>query len=336
VAEKLVVPEIVSAQKRAAIVLASLDKDVAAKVMHHLNPKVMTQAVECIRKLGLVPKDVFEVVIGESLKELQDYSASVQGGEGVAVDLLSEVVGEQQAASMLGIEQKNGARFGALASRRADEIMRTLSSESIGVIAVVLRFLPSELASDSLALLDEETRSKVVLRLATADLPTERVIEQIEKTLTARLPSSGRRKKDDQGRIDSIVAILQRSPKAVADAMLEELGKTDPDLANIVRDQMFVFEDFTRLDDGIIRKVLQELETGILSTALRKASDKVRDRFFKNMSSRAADGLREEMEFAGKMPASEVNAAQRRVVQVAQELAERGEIKIGAQGEEYV
>lgn len=335
-AEKALVSQKITPEKRVAVVLASLDPEVAAKVMRELDPHIMSQAVESIRSLGIVPGNVFRKAIADSLHELKAYGDAIHGNDSLAVGLLSKVVGEQQANSMLELGQMAGNRFGALASRKPEEIAQMLSAESSSVVAVVLRFLPSQLASETLSHVKEEVRRKVIVQIATAELPTERIIDEIEQHLVARLPASAKRKQDDKERIDSLVSIMQRSSKEVSDAMLDELGKQDAALADLVRDRMFVFEDIARLDDASVRRIMQELDSGILSTALRKASDEVRERFLSNMSRRAADSLNEEMEYAGKMPFAEVLAKQKQVVQVARTLAEQGDIKIGAQEEEYV
>ncbi|QBG47376.1 hypothetical protein EGM51_08220 [Verrucomicrobia bacterium S94] len=334
--EHALVAQEMTPEKRVAVVLASLEPDVAAEVMRELDPHIMSRAAESIRNLGIVPGNLYKKALAESVQELKAYGDAVHGNDNLAVGLLSKVVGEQQAASMLELGQMAGNRFGALASRKPEEIARILEAESSSVIAVVLRFLPSQLASEILSHLEEEVRNKVVIHIATAELPPERVIDRIEQHLVARLPSSVKRKQDDAERIDALVSILQRSSKEVADAMLEELGRQDPELADLVRDRMFVFEDIARLDDAAVRRIMQELETGVLATALRKTSEEVRDRFLNNMSHRAADSLKEEMEYAGKMPFSEVLAQQKRIVQVARSLAEQGEIKIGTSEEEYV
>lgn len=334
--EQALVSQKMSPEKRVAVVLASLDPEVAALVMKELEPNVMTRAAESIRNLGIVPGTILKQALGESLKELRTYNNALHGGDRLAVGLLSRVVGEQQATNMLELGQVAGNRFGALASYRAEEIARMLSAESSSVVALVLRFLPAQLASDSLSHFEDDIRNKVVIQMATAELPQEKVIDQIEKHLVARLPASAKRGRDDSTRLEAVVCIMQRSSKEVQDAMLEELAKTDQALADQVRDQMFVFEDIVNLEDSAVRRIMQELETGILSKALRKASDEAKKAFFGNMSKRAAEGLEEEMSFSGKMAFSEVAKAQKEVVQVARRLAEQGEIQISAQEEEYV
>lgn len=323
-------------KKRLAAVLASLEPDVAVQVMKELDPNIMAKAAESIRNLGIVPGLMLRQAISESLQELHAYNSAINGNDSLAASLLSKVVGEQQAAAMLELGQMAGSRFGPLASRRPEEIARMLSPETPSVVSVVLRFLPSQLASDTLAFLDEEVRRKTVVQMATSELPSERVVDQIEKQLLSRLPIVSLRKQDDKERINAVVSIMQRCSKEVAEAMLEELGKKDPALADLVRDRMFVFEDIARLDDASVRRIMQELDNGVLSIALRKASEPVRERFFGNMSRRAVEGLMEEMEYAGKMPYSEVLAKQKLIVQLARRLAEQGEIKLGLQEEEYV
>ncbi len=323
-------------KKRIAAVLASLEPDVAAQVMQELDPHVMAKVAESIRSLGIVPGQVLRQVVGESLNELYTYNNAVNGNDSLAASLLTRVVGEQQAASLLELGQMAGDRFGPLASRRPEDIARMLASESSSVIAVVMRFLPSQLASDTISHLDEEVRRKVVVQMATSDLPPERIIDQIESHLLSRLPMVSQRKQDDKERINAVVSIVQRSSKDVAESILDELSRQDPALADQVRDWMFVFEDIVRLDDSAVRAIMQELENGVLSIALRKAPESVKDRFFSNMSKRAVEGLMEEMEFTSKMPYSEVIAKQKEIVQVARSLADRGEIKLGLQEEEYV
>lgn len=336
VVNQALVPQKMDAKKRVAAVLASLDPEVAAEVLQQLDPQVMTKAAESIRSLGIVPGNMLRQAIAESLNELKTYGNAIRGDETLAASLLSRVVGEQQAASMMELGQMAGNRFGPLGSRRPEDIARMLAIEPASVIAVVMRFLTPQLASDTLSHLDEAVRRKVVIQMATAELPPERVIEQIEKHLLSRLPASSHRKQDNQEKIEAVVSIMQRSSKEVADAMLEELGKKDRALADLVRERMFVFDDIARMDDSSVRRIMQELENGVLAIALRKAPEPVKERFFGNMSRRAVEGLMEEMEFAGKMPFSEVQAKQKEIVKIARSLAERGEIKLGLQEEEYV
>lgn len=336
VSNQALVPQTMEPKKRVAAVLASLEPDVAAQVMQELDPHIMAKAAESIRSLGIVPGQMLRQAISESLQELNLYNNAINGNDSLAASLLSKVVGEQQAASMLELGQMAGNRFGPLASRRPEEVARMLASETSSVVSVVLRFLPSQLASDTLALMDGEISRKVVVQMATSELPPDRVVDQIEKHLLSRLPVASRRKQDDKERITAVVSIMQRSSKEVADTMLEELHRQDPVLADLVRDQMFVFEDIARLDDASMRRIMQDIDNGVLSIALRKAPESVKERFFENMSRRAVEGLAEEMEYTGRMPYSEVVAHQKKIVQLVRTLAERGEIQLGLQEEEYV
>ena len=334
--DKPLVSQTMDPKKRIAAVLASLEPEVAAMVMQELDPQVMSQTAESIRSLGIVPGNMLRQALNESLVELNAFGNAINGDERLAANLLSRVVGEQQAASMMEVGQMGSNRFGPLVSRRAEDIAKMLASESASVISIVFRFLPSQLASEALSLMDEAVRRKVVIQLATAELPSEQVIDQIEKHLLSRLPASSGRKQNDDERLEAVVAIMQRSPKDVAEAMLEELSLQDKALADKVRDQMFVFEDISRLDDASVRRIMQELDNAVLAIALRKAPENVKARFFGNMSKRASEGILEEMEFAGKMPFSEVQAKQKEIVMIARSLAEKGDIKLGVQEEEYV
>jgi flagellar motor switch protein FliG len=336
VAGKALVKQSLPPDKRVAVLLASLDPDVAAKVMQELHPTVMTKAAESIRNLGMVPGTVRKQAIAECLHELQQLSGAVHGNDGVAVRLLSKVVGEHEAANMLEMGNMVGSRFGVLASRTAEEVARLLKSEPVSAVALVMRFLPSSISSDALTYFEEEFRHRVVIQMATANLPAESVIDRIEKHLNDKIPPSTGHGPDDKDRMLAVVAIIQKSSKEVADQMLAELEKMSPALASQVRDQLFVFEDIGRLQDSAVRRVMQELENGVLSVALRKASDTVKNKFYNNMSKRAVETLEEEMEFAGKMAFSDIKAKQKLVVETCRRLAEQGEIQISASEEEYV
>ncbi len=334
-AENAIVKQGVSPKQRVAVLLASMDSDVAAQVMQELDPHVMNCAVEEVRRLGMVTGQMREQAISESLKEMMEFGSAVFGGDGVAVGLLGKVVGEHKAVSMLDLGSMAGTRFGALTVRSAEEIVALLGKEPVGVCGLVLRYLPAALSAQTLSLFDDVRRKRIVVQMATADLPSEEVINQVETELSARISSSSAGGKDD-ARLDAVVSMLQRSSKDVREEMLEELEKDSPKLAAKVRDQMFVFDDFVRLDDAAIRRLLQDLESSVISTAMRKTSDEVKDRFFSNMSKRAVEALEEEMEFAGKMAFSEVLAKQKMVVDAARKLANDGEIQLMAQEEEYV
>ena len=335
-ADNSLVKQSLTAQQRIAVLLASLDSDVAAQVMQELEPHVMNRAVEEVRRLGIVPGNVRQQAITESLEEISSFNSSVFGGDGVAVGLLGKIVGEHKAVSMLDLGSRAGERFGALAVHSPEDIARLLEKEPVGVCSLVLRHLPSDLSAKALELFDAGRRKKIVMQIATTDLPDDEVIERVEAQLAERISGMLSGGAEDCSRLDSVVSILQRSSKEVCDAILEELEQDSPDLAAKVRDQMFVFEDVVRLDDASIRKILQELENGILSVALRKTKEEVKERFYSNMSRRAVEALEEEMEYAGKMPFSEVQAKQKMVVETARKLASAGEIQLSVQEEEYV
>ena len=334
--DKALVKTSLSPQQRVAVLLASLDPDVSAKVMQELDPEIMSRAVEEIRKLGMVPGHVRKQAISESLDEILSINTAVFGGDGVAVDLLGKVVGEHRAASILDLGQAAGSHFSDLAVRRPKEIAALLKSEPVGVCALVLRHLPSDLSAKSLALFDEERRKRIVLQIANADLPSEEVIVRIEEQLSARLSGDKEKGADDEARMNALVSILQRSSRDDSDALLDEIERESPELAAKLRDEMFIFEDFVQLSDAAIRRVLQDIDTGTLPIALRKASEEVKKRFFDNMSRRASEALLEEMEFSAKMPFSEVASKQKEIVEAARRLAAEGEIQLLTQDDEYV
>lgn len=334
--EKSLVRQKLTSAQKAAVLLASLESDVAAEVMQELDPAVMTKVVGAIRNLGMVPGAVRKQAIAESLREMQVLSGALHGSDSMAADLLSKVVGEDRAASMLAMGEVSSSRFGALAMRRPEEIAKLLAPEQTSMIALVLRYLPSKLSSDTLSKFEEEVRQQVMVQMATAQLPPEAVIDQVETHLIARLPANDPRVDEGDSRLETVVSIIQRLPKEEGEKMLSALAAESPDLADAVRERLFTFEDIAGLTDEAIRRLIQELESGLLSKALRKAPEAVSKRIFSNMSRRAVEALEEEMEFSSKIAFSEVLEMQKRIVATTRKLADQGEIKIGSSEEEYV
>lgn len=336
VGERSLVRQKLSSAQKAAVLLASLDSDVAAEVMQALDPEVMSKVVGAIRNLGVVPGAVRKQAIAESLREMQALSGALHGNDDMAATLLGKVVGADRAASMLAMGAVGNSRFGALAVRSPDEIFKLLGAEQTSMVALVLRYLPPKLSSDTLAKFSDDVRSTVMVQMATARLPAESVIDQVETHLTARLPASDLRKDGDDARLDSVVSIIQRLSKAEGEKMLAALAVESAELADAVRDRLFTFEDLGSMSDEAVRRVIQELESGVLSKALRKAPESVINRIHKNMSRRAAEALEEEMGFSSKIAYSEVRDNQKKIVAIVRRLADQGEIKIGVSEEEYV
>jgi flagellar motor switch protein FliG len=250
--------------------------------------------------------------------------------------LLAQAVGEKRAATMLNEQPPTKASFGSLAVMSAEQVAGILSREQAGVIAMVLRFMPGPLGAEILDILPSEIRRRVIVFMCTAEPPSEEIVARVESLINAKTgPSKKSKKGGDVDKLDAVTAIIQHAKRSVEEDLLGAIQEKSEALATEIRDRLFTFEDVVRLSDIAMRRVMQEIDMGVLAIALRNATPELRDKFFRNMSKRAGEALREEMEFSQKVRLTDVEAKQREIVNVIRTLAADGQISLSGE-DEYV
>jgi flagellar motor switch protein FliG len=330
-----------SNHEKVAIVLASLEDEVAASILQQLDPEIATQVITDIRDLGIIPGSVREQVLHDCLTGIEEMRKSVRGGESRAAAVLARAVGEKRAAALLG-EGKTNDRFpfAALAEASAEQIAGALGREQPGLIGTVLRYLPAKTAADVLGLLPSQVRKQAAVFMCRSNRPNEEAIRHIEAFLSSKIDPENRktRRADDSAdKIGTMANILQHVDRSVEEELLEAIDGFSAQIGSEIKDRLFTFEDIVRLGDADVRKILQEVDTNSLAVSLRGSSIDVREKIFNNMSKRAAAGLKEEMEFTPKMRVSEVEAKQKEIVAVIRRLDGEGQISLGQGGkDEYV
>ncbi len=326
-------------EQKVAILLASLDERLAASILQQLEPDVMAHVANAIRRLGFVSGEERKRALAECLTSILSVGHAVRGDDQVASSLLARAVGEKRAVAILQEStQTSGERFAGLRRMPTEEIVERLRREQPAAIAVVLRYLPPDKAGAILNALEPALRAPVVSTFCKSAPPTEEVLTNMEKYFESRWAAAPA-KAVTQGPAaenvaDTLASILQHVTRPVEEDVLHVVQETSEALATEVRDRLFTFEDITRLSDPAVRRLLQEIDTGVLAVALRKASESVKQKIFSNMSRRAGEALREEMEYAQKMKVSEVLAKQREIVAVIRQLEADGQISVGKGGED--
>ena len=327
-----------SSEEKIAVLIASLDKSVAASVLQQLEPAVMLRVVNAVKKLGVVPGQTRDRAIADCLQGITEMGNAVQGDEKTVNSLLSKALGEKKAAMMLAESKADDKAdmFTSLAQLRADQLVGFLSREQPGIIAMVLRYLPSDLSAEVMEILPSETRRQVIVFLSTAETPSEEVVARVDALLSEKAGSAKKAKKTDQGdKLDVVTSIIQHAKSSVEEDLLGAIEEKSEALANAIRDRLFTFEDIVRLSDSAIRRTMQDIDMGALAIALRNVDDELKQKFFSNMSKRAAEGLSEEMEYSQKVRLTDVEAKQREIVNTVRALASQGQISIGGE-DEYV
>ena len=259
---------------------------------------------------------------------------------------------------MGGVDYARSVLEEALGEARADEVVQRLSTflqvhpfdfvrrtdpqaisnfiinEHPQTIALVMAYLEPNQASDLISSLEPEKQAEVALRLALLDRTSPEVIREIERVMEKNLSAIISQEFSSAGGVGSLVDILNKVDRGTEKAILEALGDRDPELAEQIKNLMFVFEDITHLDDRSVQQVLREVDTKELSLALKGVSEEVANKVFRNMSKRASSMLQEEMEFMGPVRLKDVEGAQQRIVNIIRQLEDQGDIIIAKGGEE--
>jgi flagellar motor switch protein FliG len=323
--------------QKSAIILITLGADLSSEVLRsNFNDEEIEKITSEISLLENVPQDVQDRVIEEFLQLLQARDYLMRGGFDYAKDLLEKTVGQQKALEILDKVAINiqNVPFGSLRKTEAKHLMNFIRDEHPQTIALILTYLHPEQASIILASLPPEQQADVSRRIAIIDRISPDVIKEIEKVLEKKVSMIIPHHEQQAGGIKSLVNILNRVDRATEKTILEELELNDPELAGEVRKLMFVFEDIISLHDVAIQRVLREVDQKDLAKAMRGSNEEVAERIYKNMSKRASEMLKEEIQFMGPVRLKDVEEAQQKIVQVIRRLDESGEIIVARGGED--
>ena len=327
------------ALRKAAVLLMSMPTKTAARVLSQLPPRMIEAISIRIAQLDSVSGDDQEVVIAEFLTSKASAIYASSGGLERAKELLREALG-RDAAEMLGNLQQTieATPFSFIKKVDAQTLLQFIGEEHPQTIALLLSHVPSNYAAEVMSGLDPEKRLEVIRRIATIGRTSPDAVDELQAGLEMRLSSMVNHQQTSIGGIDSVAEILNVVERSVERAIMETLSDEDPELCENIRRLMFVFEDIAKLGDRDIQALLKNVETAQWAMALKGSSEALRDKVMRNMSARAADNLREEMDYLGSVRMSEVESVQQKIVDVVRHLEDTGEIArpTGEEEEEYV
>ncbi len=325
--------------QKAAVLLITLGSDLSSKVLKiDFAQSDVEMIAHEISNMIKIPAEVKNAVIDEfmELQKARDYLT--HGGLNYAKELLEKAMGHQKATEILNrltINMK-AIPFSALRKTDAKQIYNFIREEHPQTIALILAHLTPEQAAVILGMLPQEMQSEVSRRIAIIDRFTPDIVRDVEALLEQKLSSVAQQDQTVVGGVQSLVDILNRVSRGSEKVILEGLEREDPVLAEEVKRRMFVFEDLTHLPDNFIQRVLREVNQKDLALAMRGANEEVNTRIYKNMSKRAAEMTKEEIEFMGPVRLKEVEKAQQKVVTIIRKLDESGEIVISRGGEDVI
>ncbi len=329
-----------SGTRKAAIVLMKLGEDRCAEVFKHLNEHEIEAVVREIAALESVPMDVGETVFGEFTQMTAAKPSFATGGVEHARRLVMKTMGAEPARRVIDRVVKAADAtdgFASLGKANPQQLSKFILGEHPQTIAVILARLNPGSAAQLVSQLPDDLRADVLMRMASIDEILPEVISRISVVIDQRLKALGGPSREQHGGVRAVAELFNRLDRAMSQRALEAVEERSQDLAVQIRNLMFVFDDLATVEETGIREIINRADKKALTVALKGASEEIRTRFFGNMSKRAGELLKDEMEMLGAVRLRDVEKAQQEVVAIARKLEEEGLIILGGNaGEPYV
>lgn len=325
--------------KKAAMLLMSLGKEEAAKVMAHLDDKMIEEVIQEMSRIRTVSKFEKENILSEFRETVEEVKNGSKGGVDAAKELLSKSLGTHKAEEFFRkMEKKDVSQeFEFLNEVEPNVIQSLLSSEAPQTIAVTLSYLVPKKAAEVLKLFPQEQQSAIALKLATTSRSFPEAILEIARVLRKKYDARDKSEMTEAGGVQSLANILNHMDKDIEENILKNLNQESPEVAHQVRDKLYAFEDILNLEGKEMRMLLTRLSGNeLLTLALRGAGDEMKRHFFNSMSQNRASDILEEMEARGKVTLREINAARSEILKIARKLEEQNQLILKKRKEEFI
>jgi flagellar motor switch protein FliG len=315
----------------AAVLLMSLGEEEAAEVFKHLSPKEVQKLGEAIAKTKSITRDRVDEVVTKFTNVAAAHSLLVSDSGDYVRSVLKRALGDDKAALLIDRILQGGDVSGIESLKWMDpmSVAELLRNEHPQIVAAILVHLDYDQAADVLKHLTERQRNEVMLRIATMEGIQPTALKDLNEVLFKVLAGGDKIRKASLGGVKTAAEMINLMGTVIEGTVLESIRSHDPELAQKIMDKMFVFDDIMKLDDKAIQLVLKEVASESLIVALKGAGPELKDKFLSNMSSRAAETLREDLESRGPMRLSEVEAQQKEILKIVRRLADEGQIVIG-------
>jgi len=320
--------------ERAAILLMTVGEEGAAEVFKYLTPKEVQKVGEQMAKISSVPRERIEDIVKRFHAEREGNVSLVRDTDEYVTQVLKKALGEEKAAILIDriLQGNDVSGIESMKWMAPGSVAELLKNEHPQIVASILVHLERDQAAEVLRLLPERMRNDVIVRIATLDGIQPQALDELNQVLSRVLAGGEKVKKASLGGTKTAAEILNFLGSAIETTAIDSMRENDSDLAQKVLDQMFTFDNVNELDDKAIQTLLREVQSESLIVALKGADQALRERIFKNMSSRAAETMREDLESKGPVRLSEVEAEQREILKIVRRLADEGQIQLGSGG----
>jgi len=322
--------------QNAAILLMSLGEEEAAEVFKHLSPKEVQKLGEAIAKTRSITREKVDDVVEKFTNVAAAHSLLVSDSGDYVRSVLKRALGDDKAALLLDRILQGGDVSGIESLKWMDplSVAELLRNEHPQIVAAIMVHLDFDQAADVLKHFTERQRNEVMLRIATMEGIQPTALKDLNEVLFKVLAGGDKIRKASLGGVKTAAEMINLMGTVIEGTVLESIRSHDPELAQKIMDKMFVFDDVIKLDDKAIQMILKEVASDALIVALKGAQPELKEKFLSNMSSRAAESLREDLESRGPMRLSEVEAQQKEVLKIVRRLSDEGQIVIATGGDD--
>ncbi|TFZ08345.1 flagellar motor switch protein FliG [Ramlibacter humi] len=319
-----------------AILLLALGEDCASEVFKHLQPKEVQRIGERMARLTTVADDQFDAVLSRFDSTVQSQRSIVSDTGAYVSNVLKRALGEDKAGLLIDriVQGRDVSGIESLKWMDPGAIAELIRNEHPQIVATILVHLDRDHASGVLQSFEERLRNDVMYRIATLDGIQPNALKELNDVLSKVLAGGDRVRKAPLGGAKTAAEIMNFLGTTAEGSILESIRSNDADLAQKIEDQMFTFSDLLKLDNKSLQRVLREINSEQLVVALKGAEPEMREHVFSNMSSRAAETLREDLESKGPVRLSDVETEQKAILKVVKRLADEGEVMLGGGGGE--
>ena len=329
-----------SGTERAAIFLLSLGEAEAAQILKHMGPKEVQKVGAAMASMANVSRDQVQSILSDFIETVDNQTALGVGSEEYIRKVMVDALGEEKAGSLIDriLMGRNTKGLEALKWMDARAVAEIIRLEHPQIMAIVLSYLDSDHAAQVMNYLPDRVRVDVLMRIATLDGIQPAALAELDEIMERQFSGSNNNVKSSSvGGVKAAANILNFVDSGLEAELMELIKDNDAELGQKIQDLMFVFDNLADVDDQGIQALLREVSSENLIIALKGADETVREKIFKNMSKRAAEMLRDDLEAKGPVRLSEVEAAQKEILAIARRMAEAGDIVLGGKGtEQYV
>lgn len=319
-----------------AILLMSLGEEEAAEVFKHLAPKEVQRLGETIAKMKVIPRERVEAVLDRFATDASDQSMLVNDTDEYVKSVLRKALGEDKANLLIDriLQGSDVTGIESLKWMDPTSVAELLRNEHPQIVAAILVHLDYDQSSEVLKHFVERQRNEVMIRIATLDGIQPSALKDLNEVLSKVLAGGDKLRKASLGGAKTAAEIINMMGSSVESSVLDYIRQSDSDLAQKIMDNMFTFDDLLKVDDRGIQMLLKEVQTESLIIGLKGATPELREKIFSNMSTRAAETLREDLESRGPVRLSEVEAEQKELLKIVRRLADEGQIVLATGGDD--